>query len=179
MRANQDIMAGFSRFVEFRRDGTRKYDMLRAAARRGNAAGGGGSGSGGGGRAGAHERVWMRYTGDGELAAGGGTTHHALHECALALGTDYDLLDIALWAHGHSWGTVSLATSLDHSVWFHAPARADEWLLFDVECPRAAGARALVLGRVYTARGVHVATVAQEGLLRVAPLPRRGQAPRL
>ena len=205
LRLQSEVMGDFPRLVEFRRDGTVGRKTHAPAP-----------GVGGGGVAvplppvppvvaiddDAAERVWWRYTG-GELASagcgggGGETQHHALHECALALASDYDLLDIALWRvrcarngrglarescvdppsaraqHGHRWTSAALATSLDHSIWFHAPLRADDWVLFDVECPRAAGARALLLGRMWTRDGTHVATVAQEGLLRMQPLPPR------
>jgi acyl-CoA thioesterase-2 len=56
--------------------------------------------------------------------------------------------------------------SLDHTVWFHAPFRADEWLLYDQVSPSASGARGLAIGRVFTEDGRLVATVAQEGLIR-------------
>jgi acyl-CoA thioesterase II len=42
---------------------------------------------------------------------------------------------------------VKMIASLDHAMWFHAPFRADEWMLYDTECPRAASARALCIGR--------------------------------
>jgi acyl-CoA thioesterase-2 len=59
-----------------------------------------------------------------------------------------------------------LIASLDHSVWFHRPFRADEWWLYDQVSPSASGGRGLVLAKVYTQDGSLVATVAQEALLR-------------
>ena len=56
--------------------------------------------------------------------------------------------------------------SLDHSMWFHAPFRADEWMLYDMRSPRLVDSRGLIFGSVYQ-DGVLVATVAQEGLLRL------------
>ena len=58
------------------------------------------------------------------------------------------------------------SASLDHTIWFHRPFRADEWLLYDQVSPSASGARGLALGRVFTQDGRLVATVAQEGLIR-------------
>ena len=58
------------------------------------------------------------------------------------------------------------SASLDHTIWFHRPFRADEWLLYDQVSPSACGARGLALGRVFTEDGRLVATVAQEGLIR-------------
>ena len=55
------------------------------------------------------------------------------------------------------------AASLDHSIWFHRPFRADEWWLYDQWSPSASGGRGLSIGRVFTQDGTLVATVAQEG----------------
>ncbi len=59
-----------------------------------------------------------------------------------------------------------MVASLDHAVWFHRPFAADQWWLYDQVSPSASGARGLVWGRVFTADGILVATVAQEMLLR-------------
>jgi acyl-CoA thioesterase-2 len=59
--------------------------------------------------------------------------------------------------------------SLDHSLWMHRPFRADEWLLYVMDSPAAAGARGFVRGSIYTRAGALVASVAQEGLMRVRP----------
>jgi acyl-CoA thioesterase-2 len=56
--------------------------------------------------------------------------------------------------------------SLDHTIWFHRPFRADEWWLYDQNSPSAQGGRGLAIGRVFTQSGELVATVAQEGLIR-------------
>ncbi|MDX2378772.1 MAG: thioesterase family protein [Acidimicrobiia bacterium] len=56
--------------------------------------------------------------------------------------------------------------SLDHSVWFHRSSRVDEWHWFDTRSHGLAGARGLVTGDVFTEAGVHVATIAQQVLLR-------------
>jgi acyl-CoA thioesterase-2 len=62
----------------------------------------------------------------------------------------------------HSW----FAASLDHSMWFHRPVRTDEWHLYDFTCHSYVGGRGLALGHIFAADGVHVATVAQEVLVR-------------
>ena len=67
-----------------------------------------------------------------------------------------------------------MGASLDHAVWFHRPARADDWLLFSVDPVSNAGARGLARGTMHTRDGVLVTSVAQEALLRDAgqlPLP--------
>jgi len=97
----------------------------------------------------------------------------ALHAAVLAYASDYPLLEPVLRAHGRSWSDPGIkAASLDHAMWWHRPARADEWLLYVAESPSASSARGLGLGRIYTRDGVLVASVAQEGMLRVPAGPR-------
>ena len=62
--------------------------------------------------------------------------------------------------------------SLDHSIWFHDRFRVDEWLLYALDSPATMGARALGRGNVFTADGRLVASVAQEGLVRMLATPR-------
>ncbi len=52
-------------------------------------------------------------------------------------------------------------------MWWHRPARVDEWLLYAQESTSASGGRGLSHGRIYTREGVLVASVAQEGMTRV------------
>ena len=61
---------------------------------------------------------------------------------------------------------VSGIISLDHSVWFHRPSRADQWHWFDTRSHGLAGGRGLATGDVLRADGTHVATIAQQILLR-------------
>ena len=76
-----------------------------------------------------------------------------------------------LRGHGIAWAHPGLkAASLDHAMWWHRFARVDEWLLYVQESPNAIGGRGLSLGRIYTRDGVLVASVAQEGMVRV-PTP--------
>jgi acyl-CoA thioesterase-2 len=90
-----------------------------------------------------------------------------LHQSLLAYATDYTFNDNALRRHGRTGrpGRPMMA-SLDHSIWFHEPARVDRWLLFFQESPRAGGGRGFVRGEIFTQEGRHVASVAQEALLR-------------
>jgi len=46
------------------------------------------------------------------------------------------------------------------------PVRADEWLLYELECPIAMNNRALVFGRIWTRTGRLIVTCAQEGVIR-------------
>ncbi|MFE5671877.1 acyl-CoA thioesterase [Agromyces sp. NPDC056523] len=90
------------------------------------------------------------------------------HRAALAYASDYSILEPVLRAHGVAWATPGLkVASLDHAMWWHRDARVDEWLLFTMESPSASGGRGLSLGRIYTREGMLVASVAQEGMVRV------------
>lgn len=89
----------------------------------------------------------------------------ALHRALLAYVSDLNLLSTALRPHAVAPGMQS--TSLDHAVWFHRPFRMDEWLLFVMDSPSASGARGFTRGQFFTEDGSLVASVAQEGLVRV------------
>jgi len=107
------------------------------------------------------QSVWLRTTGplpDDPL----------LHAAVLAYASDYSLLEPVLRRHGLAWSDPRLrVASLDHAMWFHRPARADEWTLYTQQTPSAQGGRGLADGRMFTLDGRLVASVAQEGMLRV------------
>ena len=90
-----------------------------------------------------------------------------LHREVLTYLSDICLLSAGLVPHGILLGAPELPrATLNHSVWLHAAARPDEWLFVDQRSPHTTGARALSLAEVFTADGVHVASYAQEGLIR-------------
>ncbi len=95
-----------------------------------------------------------------------------LHICALAYMSDLTLLGSAQVNHPEDRPHLGIA-SLDHSMWFMRPFRADEWLLYDQNSPSACGGRALTQGQIYNRRGDMVAAVVQEGLTRY----KRGYTP--
>jgi acyl-CoA thioesterase-2 len=97
----------------------------------------------------------------------------ALHRSLLAYASDAWFLTTSLLPHGVTWLTPGMqVASLDHAMWFHAPFRADEWLLHVIDSPAASGARGLVRGSVFKRDGTLVASTAQEGLIRQrAPRP--------
>ena len=91
-----------------------------------------------------------------------------LHQAMLAYASDFGLLRSALNPHGLSYLQSRLqVASLDHAMWFHDSFRMDEWLLYSMDSPAAGGARGFCRGSVYTQEGLLVASVAQEGLIRV------------
>jgi acyl-CoA thioesterase II len=90
-----------------------------------------------------------------------------LHSCLLAYASDTNLLPTALMQHGRTWLTgQTIVASIDHAMWFHRPARIDDWLLYVMDSPSAQGARGLARGLIFDRQGTLVASVAQEGLMR-------------
>jgi acyl-CoA thioesterase-2 len=108
----------------------------------------------------AQSRLWIKVSGrldDDPL----------MHQAAFTYASDMTLLGSTLVPHGvHVSHPKMQSASLDHTIWFHRPFRADEWLLYDQVSPSASGARGLAIGRVFTEDGRLVASVAQEGLIR-------------
>ena len=95
-----------------------------------------------------------------------------MHEALFAYVSDYGLLWTSLQPHGILMGDPRLQiASLDHTIWFHRPFRMDEWLRFEMESPNSSGGRGLALAHVYDRQGVLVATLAQEGLIRLRERP--------
>ncbi|ALX66918.1 acyl-CoA thioesterase [Microbacterium sp. XT11] len=91
-----------------------------------------------------------------------------LHRAALAYLSDMTIQESILRAHGVYWALPGLkVASLDHAMWWHRPARVDDWLLYVQESPNARGGRGLAQGRIYTRDGVLAASVAQEIMIRV------------
>ncbi len=90
-----------------------------------------------------------------------------IHIALLAYMSDLDFMSTSMLPHGRNAIRESVrGASLDHSLWFHRPFRADEWLLFAKESPNASGARGFVRGHFFNRAGELVATAAQECLIR-------------
>lgn len=111
--------------------------------------------------------------------AGGGARSHwmrvprdvgddpLVHAALLAYASDYLLLDMAFRSHPERVApNAIMGFSLDHSVWFHRPARFDRWHLHTQETIAIGGHRGLVRGAIHDADGPLVATVMQEVLVR-------------
>ncbi|EGF78662.1 hypothetical protein BATDEDRAFT_90581 [Batrachochytrium dendrobatidis JAM81] len=92
----------------------------------------------------------------------------------------HELLNTSLIPHGLArlggHRKLTMLTSLDHAIWFHAPFRADEWLLYVMESPRSIGGRGFAHGRVYTQDGRLVMSTAQEGVVRVNTSPKTDES---
>ncbi len=96
--------------------------------------------------------------------------HSVTQLAAFTYASDMTLLPTALVPHGLFIESSGMqAASLDHSIWFHRPFRADQWWLYDQVSPSASGGRGLALARVFSQDGQLVASVAQEGLIRQRP----------
>lgn len=108
----------------------------------------------------AQSRLWMRVSGtlpENPLS----------HTAAFTYASDMTLLAATLVPHDVFIASPGMqAASLDHTIWFHRPFRADEWWLYDQHSPAASGGRGLAIARIFTADGQLVASVAQEGLIR-------------
>lgn len=97
-----------------------------------------------------------------------------MQQVALTYLSDWSLLDSSLGPYGSNWGDDHIqALSLDHSLWFHAHGRADEWLLFTQESVKISKGRGFNRGLVFSPNGALIASLAQEALVR----DRRRQAP--
>lgn len=90
-----------------------------------------------------------------------------MHQALMAFGSDQVVMEPLLRRHGLGWGARDFSfASLDHAMWWHRPARADEWLLFVQDSPTAQGARGLTGAWVFSEDGRLVASVAQEAMIR-------------
>ena len=96
-----------------------------------------------------------------------------MHACAITYFSDTGPMGAARRAvgsaEGDGWEGTMMTASLDHCVWFHRPARADEFLLYRLEPLVTGRARGLTRGEIWTRDGRLAASITQEGLLR----PRR------
>jgi acyl-CoA thioesterase-2 len=109
----------------------------------------------------ARSQWWIR-------ASGPLPDDHVTQLAAFTYASDMTLLPAALVPHNLYIESPGMqAASLDHSIWFHRPFRADQWWLYDQVSPSASGGRGLALARVFAQDGQLVASVAQEGLIRV------------
>lgn len=110
----------------------------------------------------ATRRVWFR-------TVAGLPDDPPLHAAVIAYVSD--MTGAAFRPHNlGTWGTHTDA-SLDHALWFHRPARADEWLLYDLQALVNAAGRSTIRGLLFTRDGTLVASMAQELLIRALDEP--------
>ncbi|MCB0911844.1 MAG: acyl-CoA thioesterase II [Propionibacteriaceae bacterium] len=108
----------------------------------------------------AEMKVWVR-------AESGLPEDPQLHQAFLAYASDLTLLAVSTVPHPVEFAGPNMqVASIDHSMWFHRPARADEWLLYDQVSPSASSGLGFSFGRLFQA-GRLAASCAQEGLIRL------------
>ncbi|MCM2130097.1 acyl-CoA thioesterase [Larsenimonas rhizosphaerae] len=108
-----------------------------------------------------HVRHWCRLSGELDAPAD-------LHQVLLAYSSDFYLIASALRPHQRDFRDPNLRiASLDHAIWFHEHADITDWLLYDITAVWSGHGRALCRGVFYNQQGVRIASVAQEGLIRL------------
>ena len=91
-----------------------------------------------------------------------------MHQVILAYASDMNLLSTAMRPHRVHWQTPGFqSASLDHAMWFHRPTNFENWHLYAQDSPSASGGRGFIRGSIYSEDGLLVASVAQEGLIRM------------
>lgn len=91
-----------------------------------------------------------------------------IQTAALAYASDYTILESILKKHSLSWAHPGLNTaSLDHAIWFHEKPNVNDWMLYVQHSPAAQSGRGLALGSIFSQDGKLLASIAQEGMVRV------------
>lgn len=109
-----------------------------------------------------HAACWMR------VGAGSLGVEQAIQRAVLAFVSDLLLLATAYRPHGLQIGGPGVVSaSIDHSIWFHDDVECGEWLLYATDSPFAGGGRGFARGHFFDSAGRLVASVAQEGLIRL------------
>lgn len=105
--------------------------------------------------------VWIK-------ARGEMSDQNSIHQEVFAFASDYNLLTTAILPHQDivRFDQLMIA-SLDHAIWFHREFRMDEWLLLALESPSASNARGFTRGTLFNRKGELLASVVQEGLIRL------------
>jgi acyl-CoA thioesterase-2 len=112
------------------------------------------------------QHVWIRTTGPVPADP-------PLRSAVLAYLSDMTLLDTSTFAHGRALFDRDIqAASLDHAMWFHREDPLDGWLLYTQDSPSTQGARGFTRGALYSRGGTLIASVAQEGLIRLRRPPK-------
>lgn len=98
------------------------------------------------------------------------TAEPLVHDAILAFASDYTPFEPILRRQGLSWVTPGLRmATINHAIWWHRHVELNEWLLYVQRSPSAAGGRGLTEGNVFDRSGELVATIVQEGMIRVKP----------
>lgn len=108
-----------------------------------------------------HLQVWFKSIAKADVPL---PVQHQLLACA----SDFGLLRTAALPHQTKILTKKmLFASLDHAMWFHQDFKIDEWMLYETDSPIASNSRGFTRGSIFNRNGELVASVAQEGLMRI------------
>ena len=111
------------------------------------------------------QNIWIRTT--GPVPA-----DRATQAAVLAYLSDMTLLDTSTFAHGRAIFDRDIqAASLDHAMWFHRSHPLDDWMLYTQDSPSTQGSRGFTRGSLFARDGTLIASVAQEGLIRLKRSP--------
>ena len=105
-------------------------------------------------------KLWFRMPSAAEIEDVGA------HQCLLGFMSDYWLGSGSMIPHVPPWPERYPVTTLNHSLWIHAPARVDDWLLFTIDTPWAGRGRGFARGLIHDRAGRLIASAAQEVVLR-------------
>jgi len=112
-----------------------------------------------------YSNIWFRLNEKIEVS-------DLMHRALMAYASDFHLVGTAVLPHGISFLSDDLLmASLDHGMWFHRPARVDDWLLYSCDSPSSSGGRGLARGLIYDRGGRLIASTIQEGMIRVGKPP--------
>jgi acyl-CoA thioesterase II len=91
-----------------------------------------------------------------------------LARCLLAYASDMSLVSTASLPHQSEVPRERLQmASLDHALWIHREVPVEQWLLFHKRTSTSQGSRGMVHAEFYSEQGALIASVTQEGLLRL------------
>jgi acyl-CoA thioesterase-2 len=111
------------------------------------------------------QNIWIRTTGPVPADRG-------IQAAVLAYLSDMTLLDTSTFAHGRAIFDRDIqAASLDHAMWFHRSHALDDWMLYTQDSPSTQGSRGFTRGSLFARDGTLIASVAQEGLIRLKHQP--------
>ena len=114
-----------------------------------------------------HQGVWMKAF-ESLPAPEDPKEADNLHRIGLSYACDYTILEGLLRQRGLTWSSEGIVTaSLDHSMWFHRVPNVDEWILYQQDALSSQSQRGLAEGHFFDRDGKLLATVVQEGMIRI------------
>jgi acyl-CoA thioesterase-2 len=115
----------------------------------------------------AKQHCWFRTNGAVDAAPTQGDDA-LLHAALLTYQSDDALLSTARLPHRGNFKRENMqSASLDHAMWFHQQARADQWIMYALDAPESSAGRGYNRGSMFTADGTLIASTMQESLMRL------------